>query len=106
MNEFKTETEILGEPRPVRVTWDSVWGEICLERVEVALDVNESYTSLGIYSPRTERRWLNVTSIISDRQALELTREIREAMQQQAADAYDDGRMQDWEKQHRYVSAE
>lgn len=105
MNEFKTETEFLGEERPVRVTWDSVWGDIYLEKIEVALDVNETYTALGIYDPRVERRWLDVTPIISDRQALELTREIREVMKHRAADDYDDGRLHAWEERRLYAKA-
>lgn len=105
MNEFQTELELAGETRQARVTFEEVFGDIYMERVEIALDVNETYTSLGIYSPRTERRWLDITNILSDRQALELTREIKEAMRARAAEDYDDGRMQDWEERQRNVPA-
>lgn len=105
MNEFETELDFAGETRPAVVTYDEVWGDIYIERVEIALVVNETYTSLGIYSPRTERRWLDITSILSDRQALELTREIRDAARQARAEEYDDGRMQDWEEKNRRLAA-
>lgn len=105
MSEFKTELELAGETRPALVTFDEVWGDIYLERVEIALDVNETYTSLGIYSPRVERRRLDVTSVLSDRQALDLTREIKEAARKARADDYDDSRMQDWEERRRYAKA-
>lgn len=105
MNKFETELELAGETRPAHVSFDAVWGDIYLEKVEIALDVKETYTSLGLYSPRTERRWLDITSILSDRQALELTREIKEAARQARAEDYDDGRMQDWEERRRYARA-
>ena len=105
MNEFETELDFAGETRPALVSFDEVRGDIYLERVEIALDVNETYTSLGIYSPRVDRRWLDITSVLSDRQALELTREIKEAMKARAAEEYDDGRMQDWEERRRYAKA-
>ena len=105
MNKFETELELAGETRPAHVSFDAVWGDIYLEKVEIALDVNETYTSLGGYSPRTDRRWLDITPIISDRQALELTREIRDAARQARAEEYDDGRMQDWEEKNRRLAA-
>ena len=105
MNKFETELELAGETRPAHVSFDAVWGDIYLEKVEIALDVNETYTSLGVYSPRTDRRWLDITPIISDRQALELTREIRDAARQARAEEYDDGRMQDWEEKNRRLAA-
>lgn len=105
MLSFDTTLELAGETRPALVTFDEVWGDIYLERVELALDVNETYTSLGIYDPRPVRRWLDITPILSDRQALELTREIKEAARKARAEDYDDGRMQDWEERRRYVRA-
>ena len=105
MNEFETELDLAGETRPALVTWDSVFGDLYLEKVEIALLVNENYTSLGIYSPRTERRWLDITSILSDRQALELTREIKEAARKARAEDYDDSRLMAWEERRRYAKA-
>ena len=105
MNEFMTELDLAGETRPARVTWDSVWGDIYLEKVELALDVNETYTSLGIYSPRTERRWLDITSVLSDREALALVKELRAASAKARDEDYDDGRMQDWEEKNRRLLA-
>ena len=69
------------------------------------MDVNETYTSLGLYSPRTERRWLDITSILSDRQALALTRAIKEAAQKARAEDYHDSALQDWEERRRYARA-
>ena len=100
MNEFETELELAGETRPALVTWDSVWGDIYLEKVEIALVVNETYTSLGIYDPGPITRWLDVTAIISDLQALALTKEIKAAAEKARAEDYDDGRMQDWEERY------
>lgn len=105
MNEFKTELDLAGETRPAHVSFDAVWGDIYLEKVEIALEVNETYTSLGIYSPRTERRWLDITSILSDRQALELTREIKAAAEKARAEDYHDSDLQDWEERQRYARA-
>lgn len=105
MNEFSTELDLAGETRPALVTWDSVWGDIYLEKVELALDVDENYTALGIYSPRTERRWLDITSILSDCQALALTRAIKEAAQKARAEDYHDSALQDWEERRRYARA-
>lgn len=100
MNEFSTELELAGETRPARVTYDEVWGDIYLEKVDLALDVDENYTALGLYSPRIERRSLDITSILSDTQALALTRKIKAAAEQARAEDYDDGRMQDWEERY------
>ena len=105
MNEFKTELELAGEPRPALVSFDEVWGDIYMERVEIALDVNETYTSLGIYSPRTERRWLDITSILSDRQALALVKAIKAAAEKAGAEDYHDSDLQDWEERRRYTRA-
>ena len=105
MNEFETELEFAGEARPARVTWDAVWGDLYIERVEIALIVNETYTSLGIYDPRPITRWLDVTPIISDTQALALTKAIKAAAEKARAEDYDDGRMQDWEERQRYARA-
>ena len=105
MNEFETELDFAGETRPVVVTYDEVWGDIYLEKVELALLVNETYTSLGIYRPRVERRTLDITSILSDRQALALTRAIKEAAQKARAEDYHDSALQDWEERRRYARA-
>lgn len=93
MNEFETELDLAGETRPARVSFDAVWGDIYIERVEIALEVNETYTNLGIYSPRVERRWLDIMPIINDRQALELMKEIKKAAQKARAEDYDDSRL-------------
>jgi len=100
MNEFETELDLAGEARPALVTWEAVRGDIYIERVEIALLVNETYTSLGLYSPRIERRSLDITSILSDTQALALTRKIKAAAEQARAEDYEDGRMQDWEERY------
>ena len=100
MNEFETEIELAGETRPAHVSFDAVWGDIYLEKVELALDVDENYTALGIYSPRTERRWLDVTPILSDTQALALTRKIKAAAEKARAEDYHDSDMQDWEERY------
>ena len=105
MNKFETELELAGETRPAHVSFDAVWGDIYLEKVEIALDVNETYTSLGGYSPRTDRRWLDITPIISDIQALALIREIKEAAQKARAEDYHDSALQDWEERRRYARA-
>jgi len=105
MNKFDTELELAGETRPALVSFDDVLGDVDIERVEIALDVNETYTTLGIYDPRPVRRWLDITSVLSDRQALELTREIKESARKARAEDYDDGRMQDWEERRRYAKA-
>ncbi len=100
MHEFKTELDLAGETRQALVTWEAVRGDIYIERVEIALLVNETYTSLGLYSPRIERRSLDITSILSDTQALALTKAIKAAAEQARAEDYDDGRMQDWEERY------
>lgn len=107
MNEFSTELELAGETRPARVTWDAVWGDLYIERVEIALIVNETYTSLGIYDPRPITRWLDVTPILSDTQALALTRtrKIKAAAEKARAEDYHDSDMQDWEERQRYARA-
>ena len=105
MNEFETEIELAGETRPLRVSYEAVFGDLYLEKIEIALDVDENYTSLGIYSPRTERRWLDITSVVSDRQALALTRAIKEAAQKARAEDYHDSALQDWEERRRYARA-
>ena len=105
MNEFETELDFAGETRPVVVTYDEVWGDIYLEKVELALLVNETYTSLGIYRPRVERRTLDITAILSDLQALELTREIKAAAEKARAEDYHDSDLQDWEERRRYARA-
>ncbi len=105
MNEFETEIELAGETRPLQVSFDAVWGDIYLEKVEIALDVNETYTSLGVYSPRTDRRWLDISPIISDIQALALTRAIKEAAQKARAEDYHDSALQDWEEKNRRLAA-
>lgn len=100
MNEFETELEFSGETRPARVTWDAVWGDLYIERVEIAMVVNETYTSMGIYDPRPITIWLDVTEIISDRQALALTRKIKAAAEKARAEDYHDSDMQDWEERY------
>lgn len=105
MNEFLTVMELLGEERPLRVSFETVWGDVYLEKIEIGLDVDENYTSLGVYSPRVDRRWLDITSILSDRQALSLMKEIREAMEQRRSEAYDDSRLQAWEERRKYAKA-
>ena len=105
MNEFETELDFAGETRPVVVTYDKVWGDIYLEKVELALLVNETYTSLGIYSPRVERRTLDITSILSDRQALALVKAIKAAAEKAGAEDYHDSDLQDWEERRRYARA-
>ena len=105
VNEFETEIELAGETRPLRVSYEAVFGDLYLEKIEIALDVDENYTSLGIYSPRTERRWLDITSVVSDRQALALTRAIKEAAQKARAEDYHDSALQDWEERRRYARA-
>lgn len=102
---YETTLEFLGEERPLRASFETVWGDIYLEKIEVALDFNESYTALGIYDPRVERRWLDVIRIISDRQALALMKEIKEEMKRRRADAYDDSRLQAWEERRQYANA-
>lgn len=103
MSEFETELDLFGETRPAWVTWDEGWGDLYIERVEIALVVNETYTSLGVYYPRPITRWLDVTAILSDRQALALTKAIKAAAEKARAEDYDDGRMQAWEERQRYA---
>ena len=105
MNEFETEIELAGETRPAHVSYEAVWGDLYLEKIEIALDVDENYTSLGIYRPRTERRWLDITSILSDRQALELVKAIKAAAEKARAEDYHDSALQDWEERRRYARA-
>ena len=105
VNEFETEIELAGETRPAHVSFDAVWGDIYLEKVEIALEVNETYTSLGLYSPRTERRWLDITSILSDCQALALVKAIKAAAEKARAEDYHDSDLQDWEERRRYARA-
>ena len=87
------------------MSFDAVWGDIYLEKVEIALEVNETYTSLGLYSPRTERRWLDITSILSDCQALALVKAIKAAAEKARAEDYHDSDLQDWEERRRYARA-
>lgn len=98
MNRFETELDLMGEARPARVTWDAVWGDLYIERVEIALVVNETYTSMGIYDPRPITIWLDVTAILSDRQALALTKAIKAAAEKARAEDYDDSRLMDLEE--------
>lgn len=93
MTAYETTLEFAGEERPAKVVWDSVWGELYLDRIEVALDLEG------------EPRWLDVTPILSARQALALVRKIREALARQRAEDYDDARMQDREERSRYAHA-
>lgn len=105
MNEFETELDLAGETRPVRIYWDSVWGDLCIDRVELALEINESYTGLGAYAPHTVRRWTDITPIVSEDQALALVKQIRAACAKARAEDYDDGKMQDWEEKNRRLLA-
>jgi|GEM_PF-2359940 len=105
MNEFETELEFAGETRPASVTWGTACGDAYIEKVEIALVVNDTYTSLGVYSPHIERRVLDVTAILSDRQALALVQQIRAACAKARAEDYDDGRMMDWEEKNRRLLA-
>ena len=105
MNEFETEIELAGETRPAHVSYEAVWGDLYLEKIEIALDVDETYTSLGLYSPRTERRWLDITSILSDCQALALVKAIKAAAEKAGAEDYHDSDLQDWEERRRYARA-
>lgn len=105
MNKFETELELGGETRPLRVSYEAVWGDLYLEKIEIALDVNETYSTLGIYDPRPVRRWLDITRVVSDIQALALTREIQEAAQKASAEDYDDSRLMAWEERRRYARA-
>lgn len=105
MNEFETELDLMGETRPLRVSYEAVLGDLYLGKIEIALDVDETYTSLGIYSPRTERRWLDITSVVSDIQSLALIREIKEAAQKARAEDYHDSALQDWEERNRRLAA-
>jgi len=100
MNEFETELDLAGETRQARVTYDEVLGDIYIERVEIALVINESYTSLGVYDPHPLTRWLDVTPILSDTQALALTRKIKAAAEKARAEDYHDSDMQDWEERY------
>ncbi len=100
MNEFKTELEFAGETRQARVLWGAVWGDIYLGRIEISLVVDETYTTLGVYDPRPITIWLDVTEIISDRQALALTKAIKAAAEKARAEDYHDSDMQDWEERY------
>jgi len=104
MYEFNTAMYLGDEERPLRVTYEVVFGDILLEKIEMAIDVNETYTRLGVYCKR-ELAWQDITTVVSDRQALALTREIKEAALKARAEDYDDGRMQDWEERQRNVPA-
>ena len=105
MNEFKTELDLAGETRQARVLWGAACDDIYLGRIEISLVVDETYTTLGVYDPRPITIWLDVTEIISDRQALALTRKIKAAAEKARAEDYHDSDMQDWEERQRYARA-
>lgn len=103
--EFETTVEFFGEERPCTVTWEPCWGDIYISAVEIALIIESNWTPQGKYRSHVERRVMDVLPILSDSQALALTKQIRAACAKARAEDYDDGRMQDWEEKNRRLLA-
>ena len=106
MNEFDTEIVFFDEERPCIVTWEACWGDVYISKVEIALLIQGNWTPQGKHKPgHVERRVMDVLPILSDSQALALTKQIRAACAKARAEDYHDSDLQDWEERRRYARA-